>query len=145
MSYYSWHNYGYGIQVDDIKINSVENLKKLIALAPKYEKQINEWFADCNITNPTIDDYFDFDQDYNLGLATLLGKVIWEAEEIGFVYCDDYDGNTFLIFAPRYPWNITEKEKNLTEKDVENIIRKYVNILTDQEITIDYQAVENGG
>ena len=33
MSYSTWHNYGYGIRVDDIKEQSVERLQALLKLA----------------------------------------------------------------------------------------------------------------
>ena len=35
MSYSTWHNYGYGIRVDDIKEQSVERLQALLKLAPE--------------------------------------------------------------------------------------------------------------
>jgi hypothetical protein len=33
----------------------------------------------------------------------------------------------------------------LTEEGLDDIFRKYINILTDQEYGIDYQEAENGG
>ena len=37
MSYSTWHNYGYGICVDDINIQNVERLRALLELAPKFK------------------------------------------------------------------------------------------------------------
>ena len=52
MSYISWHNYGYGIRVDDIKEESPERLQALIHLAPYYEKQANVFFQEGGIEEP---------------------------------------------------------------------------------------------
>lgn len=145
MSFQTWHDYGYGICVSDIKTESVERLQQLLHHAPVFERDINEWLEDCEIENPTFEDYLDFDQDYNLGLASLLRDVILEAENVGFLACDDFGGMDYLIYLPSYPWNLPKKETNITESSIEEILRKYVGILTDEEITIDYQSVENGG
>ena len=145
MSYNTWHNYGYGICVDQIKVDSVERLETLLSQAPKYRQQIHEWFEDCEITEPTVDDYMEFDQDYYLGLATILQEVISEAEGVEFLACDDFDGIDFLIFEPLYPWQITEKEMTLTEERIAQIFQKYVSLLTDKPIAIEYQGVGNGG
>ena len=40
---------------------------------------------------------------------------------------------------------MTDADKTLTEEDVENIFKKYVKILTDEDINIKYYSVENGG
>ena len=80
MSYSTWHNYGYGICVDDIKEQNVGQLQELLKLAPELEQKIQGWLSELAITEPDWDDYMDFDQDYYLGLATILQQVIEEAE-----------------------------------------------------------------
>ena len=35
MSYHTWHDYGYGICMDEIKIDSAERIHKMILKAPK--------------------------------------------------------------------------------------------------------------
>lgn len=76
MSYSEWHTYGYGICVSDITDESVERLQKLISLAPEYQKKIQEWLDESEISEPAYEDYLEFDQDYMLGLATILKEVI---------------------------------------------------------------------
>ena len=51
----------------------------------------------------------------------------------------------YLVYEPTYPWNRQEEDQKVTQKMLDEIIRKYVSILTDQEILIDYCSVENGG
>lgn len=145
MSYNTWHNYGYGICVSDIKEKSLERLQQLIHCAPGCEESINGWLAKCKIEQPTYDDYMEYDQDYYLGLATILYEVIQEAEGVTFNPCDDFDCRTYLLYPPSYPWRLPESEAKLTEEKIAEILSKYVHILTDEEITIDYFSVENGG
>lgn len=145
MSYSTWHDYGYGVCVSDIKAVSVERLQALIHLAPKYERDIQTWLAECEISEPSVDDYLEFDQDYMLGLATMLKEVIEEAEGIRFTACEDCCDKRYLFYEPSYPWHLPEKEKPLTEENIAEILCKYVSILTDEEIPIDYDSAENGG
>lgn len=142
MSFQTWHTYGYGVYVDDIGGVTVNKLKKLLSLAPKYEADINEWLKDCEIDNPTIEDYYEYDQDWYLGLATILKEVILEAEDIDLTACNDFDDNRYLLYEPTYPWG---RAKEVTKEQIDEIFTKYISILTDEVPQIDYQSVENGG
>ena len=144
MSYTTWHNYGYGICTDDIK-TTPERIEQLLALAPEYAAKIHAWFEECEITQPTVDDYLEFDQDLYLGLATILKEVIEESEGIDLTACDDFNCQNFLIYKPCFPWQMTEKDMTLTEEGLRQIFAKYVNILTDEVLDVDHQEVENGG
>ena len=60
----------------------------------------------------------------------------------------DFNGKEYLIYPPIYPWTLakmSDKEKNLTEKDLVGIFSNYLHIVTDEELTVEYQSVENGG
>lgn len=144
MSYSTWHTYGYGICTDEIE-TTVDRIEELLSKAPEYRKEIHKWFEESEITEPTVEDYEEFDQDWYGGLATMLQSVIREVEGIEFEYADDFNCNHFLLYPVCYPWQLTDKEKSFKEEDVENIFRKYVSILTDKAIVIDYRSVENGG
>lgn len=147
MSYTTWHNYGYGIRTDAIE-TTPERIEQMLALAPKYAAKIHASFADCEIAVPTVDDYIEtageFDCGY-CGMASLMKGVIEEAECIKLIACDDCGCRNFLIYPPRYPWRITEKDMTLTEEGLRQIFAKYVNILTEQVLDVDYQEVEKGG
>jgi hypothetical protein len=144
MGYSTWITYGYGICVDDID-TTVNAIETLLEKAPKFRDEIHSYFKDCDIETPTLDDYLDYDQDFYGGLATILQKVISEVDEIELVYADDYNGVKFLLFTRLYPWEMSEREKNFTQDDLTNLFTKYVSILTNQTIDIDYYDVENGG
>ena len=145
MSYESWHNYGYGIITTKLEIDSVERIEALLSLAPEYQTEIRQWFEECEITEPTVDDYLEFDQDYNLGIATILRIVIQEAEKVEFLACDDCHCQRFLMYPKLYPWQMQESDRNVTKERVEEILKKYVSIVSDTELEIDYQEAENGG
>lgn len=145
MSYETWHNYGYGIITTKLKIDSVERIEALLSLAPEYQKEIHTWFEDCEITEPTVDDYLDFDQDYNLGIATILRIVIQEVEKVEFLACDDCNCRRFLMYPPMYPWQIKDVDRDMTKERVQEILRKYVSIVSDTELEIGFQEAENGG
>ena len=145
MSYDIWHNYGYGICVDDIGEENIERLQTLLLQAPEVKAKIESWLTERKIKAPSWDDYMEFDQDYHLGLATILSEVIAEAEGINLTACDDYNGNVYLLYKPMYPWQMSNMDCGQTEEKIVGIFRRYINILTDTPIEIDYQEVENGG
>ena len=145
MSNTTWHTYGYGICVSHIKEQSVERLEKLLSMAPEYQKDLHTWLEDCEITEPTFEDYLEFDQDYNLGLATILKEVIREAEGIELEACDDFSGNDYLLYSAGYPWYFNKVKALPTEEAAEELFCKYISVLTDEPIIIEYQGVENGG
>ena len=123
MSCYTWINYGYGINVDDLVITEdVEKINKFLDYAPKYKKEVFEKFADCDITEPIRDDYEELDEDYHLGFASLIKEVLCEYSDISFVACEDEGGDKYVMFCEAYPWNMSEKEKSLTTEMLDEIM-----------------------
>lgn len=59
--------------------------------------------------------------------------------------CDDYDDRAYLLYQPSYPWQLTEADLALTEEHLVSVFRRYVGMLTDEEVEVAYQEVENGG
>ena len=146
MSYHTWHDYGYGICTDGIESSTtVERIETLLSHAPEFRDVIYSWFKVAEIEEPTVEDFADYDEDYRHGMAFLLKEVIKEAEGVEFTSCENFNCERFLIYTPRYPWEITVKDLSLTKEKIEEILKKYVSILTDEKIDIEYQEVENGG
>ena len=145
MSYSTWCTNGYGACVDTLDF-TLENLENLISRAPEFESELKTYFAESGIVNPDIDDYLDYDEDYHSGIAFILQRVIKEAENIELCYVNNFDSDWYLLLEPSYPWyKISDEEKRLTEKTVKEIMKKYIAILSAQELDFDYQSVENGG
>lgn len=155
MSYNTWHDYGYGICTDDLKeeINLVK-LMKLIQLAPNLYERVKEYidtYCDGQITETydILESYVEECGENNYGgLAEIMYEVIKEVEEIELYVCTDFDGAAYLIYPPIYPWqlkNMSDKEKNLTEKTLCELYAKYLHVVTDEDLVVEYKSVENGG
>lgn len=145
MSFETWHDYGFGFCVDNIT-TTAEKINKLISYAPEFEKVVKEYFSNLGILNPSMEDFEDLDQDFMNGLAYIIVEVIMEAEDILLLHTCDYNGCRYVILTPSYPWaKVSEKHKNLTLNSLTDIYKKYISILTDEEIDLDYQSVENCG
>lgn len=145
MSYTIWHTYGYGFCLSGLEEIPAERIQELLVAAPKFADKIKQRLSESGIEEPDYDDYVDYDQDFMLGMATILKEVIMEAEGIEFTACEDYDGKQYLIYEPSYPWQVTKEELGLTEERIYRMLLKYIHMLTDQEPDVDYQSVENGG
>ena len=146
MSYHTWTVDGYGICTNGIE-TTVERIEKLLSIAPKFQSAVHKWFEESEITEPTVEDYEEYDQDWYSGMAYLLQQVIEEAENVRLDIAEDFDSYYYLMICPSYAWTtLTKEERELdTEEKANDLFRKYVGILTDNEIAIVYQSVENGG
>lgn len=147
MSTESWNIYGYGVCISKMKKRpTLKRLKALLSLAPGVEADVKAHFKEHGIKRPSYDDYMEYDQTYMLGLATIIKEVILEAEDIDFTACDNYERDQYLVFEPVYPWRITrDKEKSLTEESIDEILHRYLSVLTDEYMDVDYQDVSNCG
>lgn len=148
MSYHTWSTDGFGFCVDDIK-TTPERVLKLAALNEDTLSDLREYLAAIyengyKDEELEMDDFDDFEGNAcAMGLSAIINDVI--ENEISVVFADDFDGIGYILYCPSYPWSLQEKEKNLTKEDVKAIFNKYIAILTDEHICIDYYSVENGG
>ena len=152
MSFHTWSTNGFGICVDDICKDvslTTEKILKLAAMEPSVLKIVNEYIdeicesEEISREDFTVDDFEELEGDYcERGLAFILYNVI---TEIPVVYADSFGGDQYILYCPTYPWTMHDNERNLAEDDVVKIFAKYVNILTDIPINVDYYSVENGG
>lgn len=101
----------------------------------------NRWFDSENRVY-IIYQIAEIMEDFNFSKKTAV-RYLNELED--FVACDGYDAMKYLLFCPSYPWHITEYERHLTEEKIEEILNRYVSVLTDTPPDIGYQSVENGG
>lgn len=148
MSYNVWSTDGFGFCVDDIE-TTPERVLKLAALNETTLSDLREYLDSIyedgyKDEDLTMDDINEFEGEYGYrGISTILCEVI--DQELCVELADDFDGTNFILYCPRYPWILSEADKALTKQDVENIFNKYITILTDEKIDIDYYSVENGG
>ena len=96
MAYSTWSTNGYGICVENLDF-TLDRLEKLVARAPEFQDELQTYFSEEGITKPSIDDYFDYDENYHGGIAFIRQRVINEAENIELSYVDDSNCNWYLI------------------------------------------------
>ena len=145
MSTCTWITHGIGLCTSDVKVKSVEAIQELVALAPNFERKVKAYFADCGIENPQIEDYYAFDEYDRNGIAYFLQEVINEAEDIWVCACDDLAGRRYIIYEPSFPWELDERSKALTRKNVVDIITRFVSVISEDKFTIDDVSAENYG
>lgn len=147
MSYHCWTTDGYGFCVDDIH-TTPKRLMELAAMNEKVlhrvEAYLDEYYPGRAIESLDMEDFNDLEGDYGeTGLAYVLYEVIFA--ELTVNVTSDFDGRYYILYEPYYPWSMPEGDENLTKEDVFGIFRKYISVVTDEDIFIDYQSVENGG
>lgn len=147
MPYETWHIYGYGVCTSEIKEEelTVERFENLLSLAPEFRKKILQYFEECEINEPEVNDYLEFDQDYHHEIAYLLKEVIEECVGIELCTCDSCDGSIYLLYPPLYPWQMNEIDYKVTKPFLNEIFNKYIGMICDTIPDIDVQSCENGG
>ena len=146
MGYHTYSVEGFGFSVDEIDTN-IPRLRQFLHCAPDFRKEIDKYFLDTQIVNQKLDDYLEYDQDCGSGLAYIIQRVIEEAEDTWITIAENFDGEWFVLLSPAYPWVKQGSTYNAltTEDKARKLLQKYIDILTDSQVSIDYQSVENGG
>ena len=145
MGYQTFITHGYGICVDNIE-TTPDRLLHLASLKVDVFKEVRDFLDEIfdgnyNDEDLTMEDFDDLQGDYGeTGLAYVLYHVI---DELELCVEQDYNGTWYLLFVATYPWYLKEHEKAYSEEDVANVFRKYIQILTNKAIDIDYYSVEN--
>lgn len=147
MSYETWHDYGYGICTSTLAEDaSFEGLLNLLYKVPTTYNRLLETFEKNGIDTPTHEDYLEALDGYSCyGITDLLVDAIHENEGIWFTATSDFEGETYLIYQPSYPWNLSREEMSLTQNDINEILEEYISILTDEPIAPDFWEIANGG
>lgn len=147
MSYHTYIVYGYGFCVDDIH-TTPEKLLKLAATKPEVLREVRTYLAEkfykgYEDKDLDMSDFCDLEGDFGEhGLSYVLLNVI---DDFEVEYANDYDGTEFILYTPTFPWCLKEEELHLNRSEVKNIFMKYISVLTDEYVVIDYYNVENGG
>ena len=140
--------YGFGISIRESDVTSIQNLLDLLTLAPIYGERCMEvlrWNctggkipADLSINEavillerygrePTAD-------ERSKGIPEILRSVIAEVENIHFcATTDSVSDQTILVYLPGFPWEIPEAERNVTEDNLRELLRRYVGVLSKEK------------
>ena len=145
VSYHYWTTNGFGFCVDDIH-TTPKRLMELAAMNEKVlrrvEEYLNEEHPGWTIESLNMEDFNDLEGDCG---ETCLAHVLYEIINLSVSVALDFGNRHYILYEQSYPWSIPDGEENLTEEDVLRIFRKYISVVTDENIFIYYQSVENGG
>lgn len=137
----TYHIYGFGVELSQLGVISLDRLQQLIGMAPVLELKILKWFKDEKINKPTLKNYYEFDEE-NLGLPTILKEVIFELEGVDLTACEDLNNGVYLLYESKYPWNMTPVDCFMTPERLSSLYRKYLKIISDSDFEIEYHSVE---
>ena len=94
MSYHTWTIDGFGICTNDIETTK-DRVENLLSLAPSFNNIIQTHFKECDIENPSLDDYLEYDTDYYSVVAYLLQQVIEEKENVRLDIAEDFNSYNY--------------------------------------------------
>lgn len=106
-----------GVGTNIYEVNVAE-LINLIDKAPKTKEAII--LAGVNLLNPDIEmeDFEEYETPETI-IAECLNEI---ANTESFVIAIDDDGEKYLLFAEKAPWDYTSRERNIEEEDVIRIL-----------------------
>lgn len=148
------NQYGYGLAItyNDIIPKSVNHILRLLDMAPAYKEEAIEWvmanidlYHATEISQLTVKQFLALltkAHDSGCGtIAPILADVIAEAEGIHLDALCDKEGAEFLMIQPFFPWEFPEWAKGLTKDRLKSILNKYLAVITDEWIYIDWYQV----
>lgn len=68
------------------------------------------------------------------GLATLLSVAAFQNQKVRLLAVKDIDGNEYIMFQQRYPWNMNGVERVALRADIERIVTMSLRCLTHEAI-----------
>ena len=132
-----WTIRGYGI--DGVDLTTSTEVE--IAFFKKYyPESYNDMIDDMKLSDVDASDtaaYLDFcdewisnfeDENGNTGFKGIFAGAIKKNENIDVQYYNG-DEESAILYTERLPWEMTEKEKALTEEDMATIFKKYLDEL----------------
>lgn len=146
--------YGYGLMTDD-RWATVDNIFALLEAAPAYKAEvmpdIQLWLDDEGIKDirkdidprTAVNELLSILQDETgeEGIHVVLARVIDEVEGIELVATSYDESFPFLVLDIRAPWNLPCKVKNLTQAQMDQTFRKYISMLTDEEVELGFYFI----
>lgn len=150
--------YGYGFSIQNVteKALAAFILKHREVFSADEEEKDACDLAELVLKNKTVEDelfiYFDDyenDNSGHTGFGSAISNIMSRETEIGFTYEEstsfDRYAEKYILFPECYPWQLNDKEKELTEESLFAIMAKYVMELHLDVDDIDYHDVEYYG
>lgn len=127
--------------------NAIKNIKwnNVIELVKDFDKDVYQSLLedlDNNLTDENLDDWIsNYETEGRYGIGAFLRDYINQKEVIN-IDIDDPDG-TFIGISAGAPWEFDQKLRTMTESDFNYILSKYINMITDDVVTIQWWKVDD--
>lgn len=153
MSYSIWTTCGIGFCIDSLSIDTDKFLAAIkTSPLPIVDKNFEKLCKDCGYDIYAICDELVDAFNIELGCHSVANIVAYLMKYnhtflFNCTLCNDFDGNAYILYEPKFPWNLSEQERTLTnEKLINSFVDFLKTIVTDESaIEIKYQEVSNGG
>lgn len=141
----------YGVCISYIKnINEGKAEQFLESLINTSAKDIAENFfvnkkdnEEINGEKYTVEEWLSYyDSCESIGLSGFLRDIISELEGLS-ISSDEPNGIQYLGISADVPWNMTERTRNISEEEYKDILKKYINQITDDELEIRWWNVND--
>ena len=129
----------YGICADMIRDTKIEGVKELLRLAGAYDECMTECKTDQEIKEWLSD--YETEDAYIYGIGALIYDAIRRNESCD-VNIDDPWGSVYVGLHPAMPWSYSQETKEMSEESYNAILSKYVKLVTDVEIPIQWWTVD---
>lgn len=148
--------YLYGICLTEVNVNFSEVNSFLSSLINTKAHDIIEQFIDDmnhaeidpddnDLWAHEVDDWCDrYESEGYFGLDAVLKDIIRLNEGIDII-CDDPNGFHYLGIAADAPWTFNQKTRELSKAEFENILTKYIQPFTKDELKFKYYHREDDG
>ena len=135
MSWRSWTDYGYGIPLQNDR--NFETIKEFII---KRLSQEDDRIPELKDAEDEYDIYDLFDQPLAHLIASMIRQETGYNTFKGFDSCGDTDQVAYIGFGECLPWEIGEKDKELTRYIAWDLLSKYSKELGINELPGDFIA-----
>lgn len=126
------YGYGFNCDCDDDKLIDFVKAHKEAFCKSDAEIKMYEEMLQYTETEHDLENFFESYSCENAGAegnGAVIANIMSRETGIRFIYClPDGDCDTWasVVFEQGYPWHSNETEKNLTEKKLFNICKKYM-------------------
>ena len=150
MSQHFFSTNGYGFSFNALTVVNGYHwtdagFKSLIKKAPKLFAKAQGYLDGIGVSFETAEesDFENYENDNGYtGVEMMFCEAISEIEDIEFSYQNAEDA-TYCMVLPIYPWNeVSEKEKNLTQEQLDSIYANYTEMVYGKPVTGDYVTAE---
>lgn len=121
---------GYGVNLEQLNID----VKHFVAYMSRYDKMKSMVQVLSNHTSSITDLYDGFDEfqyDWLQGICSVVAKIISATTGINVIGVRSGDGEEYVVFPKKFPWEITRKEASLNLGDLNAILIKHFMLFSD--------------